>query len=290
MDSVSVIEKKFSLMGARVKISEPNNRRWNSNPRPFSIDIGRDEEGEFFSLQVKKEVEMMIMDVQKKDRHLLLLVKDPNGNQGFSQASDPRRTATSRFLCGHDERHWFTCAVPGGASTVVQAKQNLKPTELQNIEQKEGLKANRAHKRHRKLESGRKVHRQGEFMFIPEPYFQPPVDSLTVIHRNEPMSRGRGQSHFAEFLYRSGGTRVYVSSFNDKSRTVGLTEKEFKALSRHDQHRPGWQTRQSNAQVWVKGKIRHHEHRTLDLGTIWHRVVVNTETTAPGAMQVAFLD
>jgi hypothetical protein len=288
MDDVSVLEKKFSAMGARVKFSKPN-ERWNT-ASPFTIDIQKDSEGEFFDVRVKKEIEMMIMDLQKQDRHLLLLVKNPNGNSNFSQKDDPRRIATSRFLCGHDERHWFTCAVPGGASTVTQAKQNLKPTELQNIEKKEGLKSNRAHKRHRKLESGRKIHRQGEFMFIPEPDFQPPESSLTVIHRREPMSRGRGRSHFAEFLYRSGGTQVYLSSYNNKSQTIGLTEKEFKALRREDQRRPGWQVRQADANVWVKGKITHHEHRTVDLGSIWHRVTMNTENLAPGARQVAFLD
>ena len=60
---------------------------------------------------------------------------------------------------GHDERNWFTCAVPGGASSVSQAKQALKPVILQEIESKEGLKASRAHKRHRRLNSGRKIHR-----------------------------------------------------------------------------------------------------------------------------------
>lgn len=79
----------------------------------------------------------MIMDVQKQDRHLLLLVKDPDGHAiTFSQASDPRRISISKFLCGHDERNWFTCAVPGKASTVFQAKQDLKPKDLQDLTKK----------------------------------------------------------------------------------------------------------------------------------------------------------
>jgi hypothetical protein len=286
----AVVQKKFSEMGARVKVSKPETR-WNPNPQPFTIDIRRDEEGEFYDIRRKKEIEMMIMDVQKKDRHLLLLVKNPNGNStSFSQASDPRRASISKFLCGHDERNWFTCAVPGKASTVLQAKQDLKPKELQDIETREGLKTNRAHKRHRKLESGKKIHRQGEFMFIPEPDFQPPAGSLSVILRHEPMSRGRGNSHFAEQLYRAGGTTVYVSSYNRQSRTIGLTEKEFKALSLDDQKTYRWTQRTRNATVWVKGKITHKEHRTLDLGTLWHRVVMNTENLAAGAQFVAFMD
>jgi hypothetical protein len=284
----AIVQKKFSEMGARVKLSEPDTR-WVSNPRPFSIDIRKDSEGEFYDIRVKKEIEMMIMDVQKADRHLLLLVKNPNGI-ATTLASDPRRITISKFLCGHDERNWFTCAVPGRASTVFQAKQNLKPRELQEVEEREGLKTNRAHKRHRKLKSGKKIHRQGEFMFIPSPTFQPPAGSLTVIHRHEPMSRGRGSSHFAEELYRSGGIKVYMSRFNEQSRTIGLTEKEFEALNPSDQSRYHWEARQRNATVWTRGKVTHKEHQTLDLGTVWHRVIMNTENLATGSQFVAFMD
>jgi hypothetical protein len=285
--NTTLIEKKFSTMGARIKFSEPDMRR-NSNPQSFTINIHRDQEGEFFNVRIKKEIEMMVMDVQKKDRHLLMLVKDPNrfANQ-YSQASNPRRTSTAKFLCGHDERHWFICAVPGKASTVLQAKQELKPKDLQDFEKREGLKTKRAHKRHRKLESGKKVHRQGEFMFIPEPYFQPPKGSLTIIHQNEPMSRGRGNSHYAEYLYRSGGITVYMSSYNHKSRTIGLTEREFRDLSKKNQTSHQWEIRKRNATIWVKGRITHKEHKTLDLGQIWHRVLLNAEIQTGS---VAFID
>jgi hypothetical protein len=129
-------------------------------------------------------------------------------------------------------------------------------------------------------------------MFIAEPTFQVPSSSLTVIHRHEPMSRGRGNSHFAEYLYRSGGIKVYISRYNEQSRSIGLTEPEYKALDPKDQKNPrvGWQVRQRNATVLVKGKITHKEHRTLDLGNIWHRVVLNTESQAAGAKFVAFVD
>lgn len=63
----------------------------------------------------------MVMDVQKNDRHLLLMARDKDGSP-------------LKFLCGHDERHWFTCAVPGGPSTVFQAKQALKPPEIVRAE------------------------------------------------------------------------------------------------------------------------------------------------------------
>jgi hypothetical protein len=73
MDTLT-IEKKFSLMGARVKIAEPLENRFRT-PAPFSIDVRKDEEGEFFDIRIKKEIDMIVMGVQKKDRHLLLNVK-----------------------------------------------------------------------------------------------------------------------------------------------------------------------------------------------------------------------
>ena len=294
MDTL-LVEKKFNAMGARAKISEPPSNRWRT-PQPFSIDIRRDEEGEFFDIKAKKEIEMMILDVQKKDRHLLLLIKDHSLKEkrdkitGNLKAYKPVEPDKSRFLCGHDERNWFTCAVPEGASSVFQAKQVLKPQTLRDIEAKEGLKTSKAHKRHRKLESGKKIHRQGEFMFIPEENFEPPKNSLTVIHRHEPMRRGgSGNSHFADYLYRSGGVSVHVGSYNEKSRTVGLTDGEFNEVLKKDPNAKlaRWESRVRDPQVYVKGKINHKEHRTLDLGSIWHKVLLNNEIKS---RFVAFID
>lgn len=274
----TVVQKKFEAMGARVKFSEPH------GSQPFRINILRDKEGEFFDIQVKEEVEMLVLDVQKYDQHLLLLTKDHTTQtpKGF-----PAEPSKSRFLCGHDERNWFTCAVPGGASNVFQAKQGLKPVILRDIEQKEGLKTSRAHKRHRKLNSGRKIHRQGEFMFIPEPEFQPPKGNLVIIHEHEPMSRGRGNSHFAEYLYRSGGEKVYVS----RSYPNGLVEKEYQNwLKTNPGVKLNWSVRTRNPRVLVKGRITHKEHKTLNLGDLWHNVALNTENIAFGFQNVAFID
>jgi hypothetical protein len=283
MDTVAV-EKKFDLMGARLKVSGPG--RWSNRPS-FVIDIKKDRKGEFFDIEAKDNIEMMILDVQKQDRHLLLMVKEPNARPHLPPTN-------SKFLCGHDERNWFTCAIPSGVgipvTSVSQAKQALKPQILRDLETREGLKGNRAHKRHRKLNSGRKIHRQGEFMFVPEPDFQPPSGSLTVIHRNEPMRRGAGNAHTAEYLYRTGGTKVYVRGNSD---TVGLTEGEYQRRIKDnpsEARRWPWRVMVRDPKVYTKGKITHKEHRTLDLGHIWHRVYLNTEDKALGFTRVAFLD
>lgn len=286
--NTTAVERKFQALGARVKISEAMDTRWRGS-RPFSIDIRRDKQGEFFDIKAKEEVEMLVLDAQKDDRHLLLLVRDHTTKTMSQPEPEP---AKFRFLCGHDERNWFTCAVPGGASNVFQAKQALKPVILRDLEAREGVSASKAHKRHRKLKSGRKIHRQGEFMFIPEPGFQPPRGFTTTIHRYEPMSRGDrrtgGNPHTAEYLYRTGGTEVYVSRIAPN----GFTAREHDDWVKNnpDQKHVTWTFRVRDPQVWAKGKITHREHKTLDLGEVWHKVLLNRENEAPGARSVAFLD
>jgi len=278
--NTEIVEKKFNEMGARVKFNEPLRRNFRTT-RPFTIDIRKDGEGEFFDIRVKEEIEMLVLDVQKKDRHLLLMARDPD---------NPK----AKFLCGHDERAWFTCAVPesAGVSSVFQAKQALKPKELQELESQEGLKTSRAHKRHRKLKSGRKIHRQGEFMFIPQHGWAPPTGFETTILKNEPMQRGGGNSHNAEYLFRRGGTRVYVSRYSQTAQN-GITETEYQRILKEDAtnvQRHNWRIMVRNPEVYAKGRISHVEHKTLNLGNVWHKVVLNTEDMTYAAGNVTFLD
>ncbi len=275
----SVIERKFEAMGARVKVNDPDTR--NRSRRDMSIDVSRDSEGPFFDIKVKDEIDMLVLDVQKNDRHLLLMARDP-------------KNPKAKFLCGHDERAWFTCAVPESAavSNVFQAKQALKPKELRDLEAREGITQKRAHKRHRKLKSGRKIHRQGEFMFIPQPGFELSKGFETTILKREPMQRGSGNAHIAEYLYRRGGTRVYVSDYSQAAKN-GLIEKQYQEAMKKDTkeaQRYNWKIMVRDAEVFAKGKITHVEHKTLDLADIWHKVVLNTENLAYAAGSVVFLD
>ena len=281
MDAVAV-EKQFKSIGARVKINAP--RRFPTN-RNVSIDVGRDEGGEFFDIDVKNEIDVLILDAQKDDKHLLLMTRETD---------ERNRVSKAKYLCGHDERNWFTCAIPesAGVTTVFQAKQALKPEELQTLESQEGIRSKHKHKRHRRLKSGRKIHRQGEFMFIPEYDFTPPDTSLTVIHKNEPMQRGGGNAHFAQYLYRNGGETVYTSNYSDAAKN-GFTPKEYQKVFKKDKDNARkfkWEMRVRNPLVYAKGKISHIEHKTLDLGEVWHKVVLNTENKAAAARNVAFLD
>ena len=78
-----------------------------------SLDIAEDRDGEYFEIvrSPLADPEIAVLDTQPGDRHLLLLVRDGKEKQ--------------KFLCGHDERHWFVAAVPESApvGTVGQAKE-----------------------------------------------------------------------------------------------------------------------------------------------------------------------
>ena len=133
----SDLNRYFSRMGARVKVleSEPPPRRWSMNrsreetPR-IVLDIRRDKLGEYFEIRTApgSDQELVVLNVQPREKHLLLLSRQ-FGEQG-------QFLAKQKFLCGHDERHWFVAAIPENepVSTVAGAKIALKPEEVRTRE------------------------------------------------------------------------------------------------------------------------------------------------------------
>ena len=178
-------------MGARLKLTDrPLLRRWPVGP--ISLDVGTDVFGEFFAIAVRDDADVTVLDVQPQDRHLLLLAREQN--------------AKHKYLCGHDERHWFVAAIPESApvGTVCQAKEALKPNEVRVAQSREQLDSVTANRRKNSA-----FVRQGEWFFLR-------VDDLVVsdklILKNEPLLRGNGgKPHWAEDCYRTGGELVYVS-------------------------------------------------------------------------------
>ncbi len=138
--------------------------------------------------------------------------------------------------------------------------------------------------RHRNRRHNAAFIRQGEWFFIPEPGL---VVDKNLVLRHEPLARGRGKPHWAEFLYRTGGETVYVS----RDYPQGLTEPEYKELlaRKSSAKREHWTVMRRNPGVWVQGKIRHPDHKTVKLNG-WHRVLMNTESQAASMRHLAFLD
>ncbi len=193
------------------------------------------------------------------------------------------RTADRRaqFLCGHDERHWFVAAVPESApvGTVLQAKEALKPAEVQTAQGRQGL---RAEARNRRKNAA--FRRQGEWFFLPMPGFQ--VDESLVL-RDEPLRRGNGKPHRVEFCYRTGGETVYVCPRHPNG--VPATAYRRILTANPGAKTWGWQPMLRNAGVYVRGRVRHADHKTIVLHG-WHRVLMNTETQAVAMRNVGFLD
>ena len=269
------LEVQFGKMGARVCVQErePSRERWTRfETGPSSrvrLDIARDRRGEYYDVQADpRKVSLEVIDVRPGQRHLLLMARD---------LADGTK---EKFLCGHDERSWFVAAVPGSSvSSVATAFEALKPVEVRSEQSRKHV---RGKDRIRRRTAA--YVRQGEWFFVPAPSLDPPE---AWIHRNEPLRRGAGKPHWAEYCVRTGGRTVYVSARYPN----GLPEKAYRDLIQRDAsaRRWRWQVMTRDAGVFVRGRIRHPDHQTICLSG-WHRVLPNTETQAPAMRHVAFLD
>ena len=261
--NATLVKAKFEKLGARAKIRPLLRRLLRPAAGPVVIDIGHDRHGEFFDIQADGQADIRVLDVQPQDRHLLLMVR------------------RDKFLCGHDERHWFVAGVPDRppVSSVVTAKEALKPELVRWLER--GRRGKRERRLRRKTDT---FVRQGEWFFIPALGIK--VDEKLVL-RSEPIRRGRGKPHHCEFLYRTGGTTVYVCSRHPN----GLIEADYRALLQRTSEAAkwGWQVMRREPIAYVRGKVSHPDHATVRLSD-WHRVEMNTENRSRAMRHVAFLD
>jgi hypothetical protein len=258
---MEVLERRFATIGARLKVTGRPGRGF-----PL-IDVGHDRRGEFFDLRFAggDPVELAVVDVWPHEQHLLLLVRDG--------------AVKSKFLCGHDERHWFVAAVPEserGVSGIAQAMVALQPESVRDAVATKKPKDPFERKNTAYI-------RQGEWFFVPTPGLG--VDPEAVLH-DEPITRGRGNPHIVELLYRRDGELVYVSH----RYPTGLTEQEFAELpAKRVRGGAPWREMVRDATVFARGMVRHPDHATVVLHT-WHRVEMNTEQRARAMRHVVFLD
>ena len=256
-----VLERRFETIGARVRIEKAP---WLGMPE---IDVRSDRRGEYFSLRFRgrgPQADLEVVDAWPGERHLLLLVR--NGDE------------KSKFLLGHDERHWFVAAVPEsarGVSGIATAMRALQPDIVHEAVRRKRPKNPLRRK-------NRAFVRQGEWFFVPEPDLV--VDRQAVLY-DEPITRGRGTPHIVEQAFRRGGELVYVS----RRYPLGLTHDQLRALSEGLRRREQWTEMVRDAEVFAKGAIRHPDHATIVLQG-WHRVAMNTEQRARAMRHVAFLD
>jgi len=256
--STEVLRRRFTEIGARLEVRE--GVPWRG---PVQVGVGWDRLGEYFDVRLVGEAAVEVVDVLPKAQHLLLLARH-SGEK-------------SKFLCGHDERHWFVAAVPEearGVSGVVTAMDALQPPVVREV-------VERLHPRDRFKRRNVAYVRQGEWFFVPEPSLE--VDHHAVV-RNEPITRGRGQAHVIELVYRRGGELAYLASSGEV-----FSHEEFSALSERARREFTWRRFVRDADVYAKGAVRHPDHARIVLPG-WHRVLMNTEQQARAMRHVVFLD
>jgi hypothetical protein len=73
----NLLDMKFACMGARLKVADRPVRRTRM-AGSIALDVRTDRHGEFFKIvrEPATETNIAILDVQRADRHLLLLVRD----------------------------------------------------------------------------------------------------------------------------------------------------------------------------------------------------------------------
>lgn len=154
------LEKKFAEMGARIKVVRTENlflgRVSRRRLRPatqqsdpgYEIDViqARRSTDESFVIRARTNVNPIVLNTAPRHRHLLLQIEG------------------ERYLCGHDERHWFVAGVPNSAKTVREAILALRP---------EGAQQPRGRKHLFKRRTKSYV-RQGEWFFTPVPDLRVP--------------------------------------------------------------------------------------------------------------------
>ena len=284
MDRVEAaqLSRHFEKIGARLTVEQIGSTggRRRGGTEPYTLDVTpseRSSRGESYLLRVRPDIypalNLAVLDVQPKLRHLLLLARPLTG------VADAGAAERSRFLCGHDERHWFVAAVKSGqdAPTDVQeAMESLKPGGVSHAQHKLGVRA-----RHWNRRKNAAFQRQGEWFFLPTPFAPPEF----MVLKNEAIRRSNvGKPHLVEFLYRDGGEEVYVCA----QRPQGLSFRQYQKLltDRPEARAWGWQAMRRNMQVYARGRIRHPDHATITLDG-WHRVVMSGEVVSH---RVAFLD
>lgn len=255
------LQEQFRKMGAELKFE--NLSRFSQ--RNLEVDVETTKKKEVFVLRTKKDVDidLSVVNISSEQRHLLL--QAIVGKDKF------------KFLCGHDERHWFASAVPQSPKDVFSAMEALKPQVVR--EAQIGKVKTSDLKKHNKRRKNDAYIRQGEWFFIPVNINTNP----RLIFKNEPITNGRrgSKQHICEELYRTGGENVYVRG----NRILSLTE--FQSVPSNERNL--YRLARRNATVYVRGYIRHSDHKTIHLPG-WHEVHLNTERNAPGARSVTFLD
>jgi hypothetical protein len=249
------LEKQFARIGATLVVRPMSPQRY-PNTRRYDVNVLTDPKlGEYFVISATTDApDMRVLNADPDDRHLVLHIAGAEGGE--------------RFLCGHDERHWFAAAVAGRVTTVRDAKRSLLPKELREA----GLSDRTVNTRHNEA-----FKRQGEWFFVPidRNYFKRRGGATTVLH-NEPLLRNRNaKPHMCSDVIRYGGTPVVI--YRGVEYLLPDWERLLEAMRGRGERLAGRVLNVvKDPEVYVRGSVRHPDHATLILNG-WHRVHANAE-------------
>jgi hypothetical protein len=173
------MREAFDAIGADVLVEVAGNA--------FEIDVRHSGDREFYQLQypLGDTIQAEAVDVKPRLRHLVLDVT------GW------RLPISGRFLCGHDERHWFVASLPFArrTMTVLGAMEALKPAVVLREQHRKGVR----HRRYRRKTAA--YVRQGEWFFLPRPMMHVGEQAI----RTGELVRPGGKPHQVEWLFRPEG-------------------------------------------------------------------------------------
>jgi len=174
------LKDAFEAIGAKLSVVPGSDR--------FVIDIQETADAEQFQLTLPSSrfISAEVLDVHPVRQHLVL------------EVIGGRVPTTTRYLCGHDERHWFVAGVPISRHTmnVRGAMEALKPAKVVREQRRAGVR----HRRHRRHTAA--YVRQGEWFFLPRPKMH--VGELA--QRDGMLVRENGKPHRVEWIYEPAGT------------------------------------------------------------------------------------
>ena len=262
------LEAKFARIGARMKLTDgsgpPGRRRRPRRPRRAERPQGRVLRG-----HPPARRRGGCRGARRPALRPPPAADGPGAGRQVQVPLRPRRAALVRRRRPRDRPGRHRPGRQGGA----------KPAEVRAAQARKGLGAEAGNRR-----KNAAYRRQGEWFFIPAPDLK--VDEKLVLH-DEPITRGNGgKPHRCDFCYRTGGETVYVCS-----RSQRRSEAEYRRLLEEQPEAKywGWRVMRRNAEVYVRGRVRHADHRTIMLHG-WHRVLMNTENQSRAMRNVAFLD
>ena len=96
-----ILTRQFERIGALLKLEEPDERLLARDPQYHHVDVRQEKRGETFIISCRpSRFRLQVLQADAQESHLLLMMQNSKSGE------------IHKYLCGHDERHWFAAAIP----------------------------------------------------------------------------------------------------------------------------------------------------------------------------------